>query len=151
MQLFIENEPNANRSGEKVSSVLPTGLVCQETLGILNSLGKGSIDEKLKRILTEKREQSEQITKLKSELDEEKTRARLIERQAPKQNDSTSTINGSLDAEQQKQMSKEVSDLKNRLQRFEADNVSLQQEVRKTTTTTRERDRQERSLGVSLH
>jgi chromosome segregation ATPase len=128
MQLLIGQETNGTNSEEKFSSVLPTGLVSQETLTLLNSLGKGSIDEKLKRILNEKREQFEQIVKLKSELDEEKTRLRTLEKQIPKFNDSQN-VNGSIDSEQQKQLLKEITDLKNRLQRLEADNGSLQQEV----------------------
>ena len=87
MQLLIGNEINGNTSEEKFSSVLPTGLVSQETLTLLNSLGKGSIDDKLKRILNEKREQFEQIVKLKSELDEEKNRLRTFEKQIPKFNE----------------------------------------------------------------
>jgi DNA repair exonuclease SbcCD ATPase subunit len=128
MQLLSGDEINGKNSEEKLSSVLPTGLVSQETLTLLNSLGKGSIDDKLKRILNEKREQIEQIIKLKSELDEEKTRLRTLEKQIPKFND-TQNINNSIDSEQQKQLSKEIIDLKNRLQRLEADNGSLQQEV----------------------
>lgn len=128
MQLLTGDESNGSNSEEKLSSVLPTGLVSQETLALLNSLGKGSIDEKLKRILNEKREQFEQIVKLKSELEEEKTRLRTFEKQIPKIND-TQTINGATDSEQQKQFTKEITDLKNRLQRIEADNLSLQQEV----------------------
>ncbi|CAF3472560.1 unnamed protein product [Rotaria sp. Silwood1] len=128
MQLLIGDEINRNNSEEKLSSVLPTGIVSQETLGLLNSLGKGSIDEKLKRILNEKREQFEQIVKLKSELDEEKTRLRTLEKQIPKFNDSNQNINVTIDSEQQKQLTKEITDLKNRLQRLEADNLSLQQE-----------------------
>jgi chromosome segregation ATPase len=127
MQLLIGDETNGNNSEEKLSSVLQIGLVSQETLTLLNSLGKGSIDEKLKRILNEKREQFEQIVKLKSELDEEKTRLRTLEKQIPKFNDSQN-VNGSIDSEQQKQLLKEITDLKNRLQRLEADNGSLQQE-----------------------
>lgn len=128
MQLLTGDESNRINSEEKLSSVLPTGLVSQETLALLNSLGKGSIDEKLKRILNEKREQFEQIVKLKSELDEEKSRLRTLERQIPKINESQN-LNGATDSEQQKQFAKEITDLKNRLQRLEADNVSLQQEV----------------------
>ena len=128
MQLLTGDESNGTNS-EKLSSVLPTGLVSQETLALLNSLGKGTIDEKLKRILNEKREQFEHIVKLKSELDEEKTRLRTLEKQIPKINDSQNT-NGAIDSEQQKQFTKEITDLKNRLQRIEADNLSLQQEVR---------------------
>lgn len=129
MQLLMGDEIKGDNSEQKFSSVLPTGLVSQETLNLLNSLGKGSIDEKLKRILNEKREQFEQIVKLKSELDEEKTRLRTLEKQIPKFNDSHQNLNGSLDSEQQKQLMKEITDLKNRLQRLEADNLSLQQEV----------------------
>lgn len=128
MQLLTGDESNGTNSEEKLSSVLPTGLVSQETLSLLNSLGKGSIDEKLKRILNEKREQFEQIVKLKSELEEEKNRLRTLEKQIPKFNDAQN-INGAIDAEQQKQFAKETTDLKNRLQRIEADNLSLQQEV----------------------
>ena len=129
MQLLIGQETNGTNSEEKFSSVLPTGLVSQETLTLLNSLGKGSIDEKLKRILNEKREQFEQIVKLKSELDEEKNRLRTVEKQIPKLNVTNQNVNGTMDSEQQKQLMKEITDLKNRLQRLEADNGSLQQEV----------------------
>lgn len=128
MQLLVEEDFNGNDSEQKLSSVLPTGIVSEETLSLLNSLGKGSIDEKLKRILNEKREQYEQIVKLKSELDEERTRLRSLEKQIPKSNDLHQNVNGSVDSDQQKHMLKEITDLKNRLQRLEADNLSLQQE-----------------------
>ncbi|UJR24881.1 hypothetical protein I4U23_006249 [Adineta vaga] len=129
MQLLTVDEPNGKHSGEvKISSVLPTGLVSQETLTLLNSLGKGSIDEKLKRILYEKREQFDQIVKLKSELEDEKDRLHTLERQLPKLHDSQHNANSTLDSEQQKQLLKEITDLKNRLQRVEAENGSLQQE-----------------------
>jgi DNA repair exonuclease SbcCD ATPase subunit len=127
MQLLTGDETNGINSEEKPSSVLPTGLVSQETLTLLNSLGKGSIDEKLKRILNEKREQFEQIVKLKSELDEEKNRLRTLEKQIPKFNETPNVISSN-DSEQQKQLSKEITDLRSRLQRLEADNSSLQQE-----------------------
>lgn len=129
MQLLVDEEINGNNSEHKLSSVFPTGIVSQETLSLLNSLGKGSIDEKLKRILNEKREQFEQIVKLKSELDEEKTRLRTLEKQVPKLNDSHQNVNGPVDSDQQKLLMKEITDLKNRFQRLEADNLSLQQEV----------------------
>jgi chromosome segregation ATPase len=129
MQLLIGNEINGTPSEEKLSSVLPTGLVSQETLTLLNSLGKGSIYDKLKRILNEKREQFEQIVKLKSELDEEKNRLRTLEKQIPKFNESQQNLNNTIESEQQKTLMKEITDLKNRLQRIEADNLSLQQEV----------------------
>jgi len=131
MQLLTGDEINGKtNSDEKYSSVLPTGLVSQETLTLLNSLGKGSIDEKLKRILNEKREQFEQIVKLKSELEEEKSRLRTLERQLPKFHDVQQNQNSSTDSEQQKQLTKEITDLRNRLQRVEAENLSIQQEVK---------------------
>jgi predicted nuclease with TOPRIM domain len=129
MQLLTGDETNGTNSGEKLSSILPTGLVSQETLTLLNSLGKGSIDEKLKRILNEKREQFEQIVKLKSELDEEKNRLKTLEKQMPKFNETQNTNNAN-DSEQQKQLLKEIADVRSRLQRIEADNSSLQQEVK---------------------
>lgn len=133
MQLLIGDEVNGKNTNSeaKYSSVLPTGLVSQETLTLLNSLGKGSIDEKLKRILNEKREQFDQIVKLKSELDEERTRLRTFEKQLPKFNESQQHQNTAIETEQQKQLSKELTELKNRLQRLEAENVSIQQEVKK--------------------
>ena len=129
MHLLICHETNEHKNVEKFSSVLPAGLVSQETLTLINSLGNGSIDEKFKRILNEKREQLEEIVKLKFELDEERTRYRSLKEQMPKLNDSNQNVNGSIDFEQQKQLMKEITDLKNRLQRLEADNLSLQQEV----------------------
>jgi hypothetical protein len=41
------------------------------------------MDEKLKRILNEKREQYEEMIRLKSELDEEKIRLRRLKEQRP--------------------------------------------------------------------
>lgn len=128
MQILMGDEMNGNSKGEKFSSVLPMGLVSPETYSLLNSLGKGSIDEKFQRILNERREQNEQIQKLKSELDEERTRLRQLEKTMSKPNDSHSTSNGVKDSEQLKQMIREMTDLKNRLQRFEAENLTLQQE-----------------------
>lgn len=128
MQILMGDEMNGNSKGEKLSSVLPMGLVSPETSSLLNSLGKGSIDEKFQRILNERREQAELIQKLKSELDEERTRLRQLEKPTSKANDSHSNNNGVNDSEQLKQVLRELTDVKNRLQRFEAENLTLQQE-----------------------
>jgi hypothetical protein len=94
----------------KFSSVLPTGLIAPETVALLNTLGEGSIDEKLKRILTEKREQFEQIVKLKSELDNEKNRLKTLEKQIPNSIDLHSyNINNHCDLEQQSKKKKKVN------------------------------------------
>ncbi|CAF1202380.1 unnamed protein product [Didymodactylos carnosus] len=68
-------------------SVLPTGLVSQETANLLNTLGNGNIDEKLKRLLSERRDTFEQIVRLKSELDDEQNRLKILEKQLPKINE----------------------------------------------------------------
>ena len=129
MQIIMSDQNNGSVGDEKFSSVLPMGLVSQETLTLLNSLGKGSIDEKLKAILNEKREQSEMIAKFKSDLEEERNRSRTLEKQVNKPNDSHSNLNGTNESEQRKQLQKEIDDLKSRLQRYETDNSRVLQEV----------------------
>ncbi len=59
---------------------MPIDLKSRETLILRNS---ESMDEKLKRILNEKREQYEEMIRLKSELDEEKIRLRRLKEQRP--------------------------------------------------------------------
>lgn len=86
-----------------------------------------TIDEKLKRILNEKFEFIEEINKLKIDLDEQKTRYQILKEQTPHANDFYQQ-NENFHSEQQKQLSKEITDLKGRLQRFEAENGILQQE-----------------------
>lgn len=124
MLLLTDEETNGN--DDKLTSVLPTGLVAQETLSLLNSLGKGSIDVKLKQLLNEKQEQSEQILQLKVELEQQKEKYREFE-QISKQNDFKTSTN-SVDSEQQKQLIKELTELRNRVPRLEAENLSIQQE-----------------------
>ena len=138
MQLLIGD--GHTTSEEKCSSVLPMGLVSQETLSLLNSLGKGSIDEKLKRILNEKREQADQIAKLKSDLQEERGRLRLAKESSDKVQESHAQSNGIAESEQQKQLTKEITDLKNRQQRLEAENMTLQQEVKSYVPARKERE-----------
>ena len=55
--------------------------VFQETPSLPNSLGKRTINEKLTRILNEKREQVELISKLKSEPDVKRVSPRLAQKQ----------------------------------------------------------------------
>lgn len=136
MQIIMTEQSNGSAHDDKSSSVLPIGLVSQETLSLLDSVGKGSIDEKLKNMFNERREQNELIGKLKSDFEEEKNRWKLLEKQSNKLNDSHSAINGSNDSEQLKQLQREVNDLKLRLHRFETENARLQQEVSRFTRET---------------
>ncbi|CAF0904324.1 unnamed protein product [Adineta ricciae] len=110
---------------QRFSSVLPTEIKSRKTLLLLNSFANGSIDQKLERILHEKCEEYEELMKLRSELDEEKTRSKKVNEFRINLNESP---NDTCDSEQQKQLIKEITSLKNRLQRLDTDNGSLQQE-----------------------
>jgi len=60
------------------------------------------MDDKLKRILNEKREQYEEMIRLKSELDEEKIRLRRLKEQRPNSMDlHNQNMNDVCDLEQQ--------------------------------------------------
>ncbi|CAF1138762.1 unnamed protein product [Adineta steineri] len=114
---------------QKFSTVSPTESNSRETLILLNSFANGSIDEKFKRILNEKHEQYDELLKLKSELDEEKTRLRILtESRSDSLELHNQNMNDECDSEQQKQLMKEIMNLQNRLQRLDTDNGSLQQE-----------------------
>ncbi|CAF1081650.1 unnamed protein product [Adineta steineri] len=114
---------------QKFSTVSPTESNSRETLILLNSFANGSIDEKFKRILNEKHEQYDELLKLKSELDEEKTRLRILtESRSDSLELHNQNMNDECDSEQQKQLMKEIMNLENRLQRLDTDNGSLQQE-----------------------
>ncbi|CAF1275464.1 unnamed protein product [Adineta steineri] len=114
---------------QKFSTVSPTESNSRETLILLNSFANGSIDEKFKRILNEKHEQYDELLKLKSELDEEKTRLRVLtESRSDSLELHNQNMNDECDSEQQKQLMKEIMNLENRLQRLDTDNGSLQQE-----------------------
>ncbi|UJR23909.1 hypothetical protein I4U23_026881 [Adineta vaga] len=111
---------------QRFSSVLPTEIKSRKTLLLLNSFANGSIDQKLERILNEKRDEYDELIRLRSELDEEKIR---LKRFNEFRIDSNELHNQNVcDSEQQKQLTKEIITLKNRLQRLDTDNGSLQQE-----------------------
>ena len=83
-------------------------------------------------MLTEKQEQAEQILQLKAELEQEKERFKEFE-QILKRNDSQTATN-SVETEQQKQLVKELTELRNKIPRLEAENLSVHQEVKKKQT-----------------
>ncbi|CAF0971812.1 unnamed protein product [Rotaria sp. Silwood1] len=108
---------------------LSIDLKCQESFLLSNSFTNRSINEKLKKILSEKHQQIEQINRLKLELDETNHHLRILKQHIPNSIDlHNQNINNACDCEQQKQLIKQITDLNNGLQRLSADNGSLQQE-----------------------
>ena len=82
--------------------MLPTEIKSRKTLLLLNSFANGSIDQKLERILHEKCEEYEELKKLRSELDEEKTRSKKVNEFRINLNESP---NDTCDSEQQSNIS----------------------------------------------
>ncbi len=83
MILYTDNETNlkgGSKSNIDIKSVLPAALVAPETAKLLDMLGEGTIDEKLNRFFCDKNEYKEQISKLKSDLEEEKLRSFNLEK-----------------------------------------------------------------------
>jgi hypothetical protein len=81
--LYTDNETNlkgGSKSNIDIKSVLPAALVAPETAKLLDMLGEGTIDEKLNRFFCDKNEYKEQISKLKSDLEEEKLRSFNLEK-----------------------------------------------------------------------
>ena len=70
---------NAETSNE-IKSILPAALVAPETAKLLNTLGEGTIDDKLRKLLNEKQDLKEQNNRLTTELDDEKTKSALLEK-----------------------------------------------------------------------
>ena len=64
----------------EVKSVLPAALVSQETAKLLDMLGEGTIDDKLRKILSDKQELKETNNRLRSEIDDERQKIASLER-----------------------------------------------------------------------
>ena len=59
---------------------MPAALVAPETAKLLDLLGEGTIDDKLRRLLSEKQELKEHNNKLLIEIDEERARSSNLEK-----------------------------------------------------------------------
>jgi uncharacterized coiled-coil DUF342 family protein len=90
---LIEKNENTN----EVKSVLPAALLSSKTAELLDSLGDGTIDEKLKKLLDEKQDYKEHMNKLKSDLDDERFRIASLEKKLAQ---TTNKINENLDVSQ---------------------------------------------------
>lgn len=86
-----------NEITNDIKSVLPAALLSSKTAELLDNLGDGTIDEKLKKLLDEKQEFKDQINKLKSDLDDERFRIVSLEKKLAL---TTNKINENLDVSQ---------------------------------------------------
>jgi hypothetical protein len=85
--LYTDNEQQQKLNGEKssdnkneIKSVLPAALVAPETAKLLDMLGEGTIDDKLRKLLENKQELKEQNFRLKAELDDERLKITSLEK-----------------------------------------------------------------------
>jgi hypothetical protein len=82
---------------QQIKSVLPAALVSNDTAKLLDQLGDGTIDDKLKRILVEKNDLKEKYNKLRADLDDELDKNVHLEKKLNKIN---SKLNDSQDSSQ---------------------------------------------------
>lgn len=101
--LYTDNEtksqnglPSTTKSND-IKSVLPAALVAPETAKLLDNLAEGTIDDKLRKLLNDKIEYKEQMSKLKSDLEDEKARSANLEKKLAHSN---SKLNDSHDSSQ---------------------------------------------------
>jgi hypothetical protein len=74
------NGPSTTASDNEIKSVLPAALVAPETAKLLDLLGEGTIDDKLRKILSERQELKEHNSKLLVEIDEERAKTSNLEK-----------------------------------------------------------------------
>lgn len=135
----------------EIRSVLPAALVSPATAKLLDTLGEGTIDDKLRQLLSEKQELKETTARLLSEVEKERNRSSQLERRLL---ENTSKMIDSQDAShdlhelQSKfiptlssrdgfilndfalgQYTKEINDLKMKLQKIEHENIIIKQDV----------------------
>ena len=88
--LYTDNEVKGGSTGKsllngetadnEIKSVLPAALVAPETAKLLDMLGEGTIDDKLKKLLETKQDLKEQNSRLKSELEDERLKISSLEK-----------------------------------------------------------------------
>ena len=64
----------------EIKSVLPAALISPETGKLLNMLGEGTIDDKLRKLLDNKHDLKEQNNKMKMELEEKESKISSLEK-----------------------------------------------------------------------
>ena len=79
-QANISANKGSKTNSDEIKSILPAALVAPETAKLLDMLGEGTIDDKLRKLLNEKQELKEHNSRLATELDDEKTKSALLEK-----------------------------------------------------------------------
>lgn len=143
--LYTDNELDNNgkpTNGEvngatnEIRSVLPAALVGPETAKLLDAMGEGTIDDKLRKLLENKSDLKEQNSRLKSELEDERIRITSLEKKLANQ---ISKIQDSQDNAQdlheiQRQYTKEINEFKMKNQKLDHENIVIKQDLQRLQT-----------------
>jgi len=127
---------NSDTPLSEMRSVLPAVLVAPETAKLLDQLGEGTIDEKLRRVFAEKLELKELNAKLNGELEDERDKRCELEKkliaQAHKVLDSQESNQELQDI--QRQYTKEINELKMKIQKLDHENIIIKQDKQRLDT-----------------
>lgn len=139
LQLYTDNELTADgkpvngddQSNNEIRSVLPAALVAPETAKLLDMLGEGTIDDKLRKLLENKSELKEINSRLKSELEDERIKIGSLEKKLANH---VSKIQDSQENAQdlhelQRQYTKEINEFKMKNQKLDHENIVIKQDV----------------------
>ena len=118
--------------------MLPAALVAPETAKLLDMLGEGTIDDKLRRLIYEKQELKESTQRLRSEVEDERAKSAQLEKKMLAT--ATKAAQDSQESQQQdlhemqRQFTKEINDLKMKLQKLEHENIVIKQDKQRLDT-----------------
>jgi len=141
--LYTDNEAKEGFNADllhdhigEIKSVLPAALISPETGKLLDMMGEGTIDDKLRKLLDTKQELKETNNKMKTELEEKETKIANLERKiaqnASKIHDSQEQANDL--HELQRQYTKEINDFKMKNQKLEHENIVIKQDLQRLQT-----------------
>lgn len=128
---FNNKTNESENSVNEIKSVLPAVLLAPDTAKLLDMLGDGTIDDKLRKLFNDKQELEEHNSKLLSEIDEERQKSVKMEK---KLISSMNKLSNNQETSQefqdiQRQYTKEINDLKMKLQKVEHENIIIKQDV----------------------
>ncbi|CAF1012917.1 unnamed protein product [Brachionus calyciflorus] len=137
--IFKNNNINSgdnNNSVNEIKSVLPAVLLAPDTAKLLDMLGEGTIDDKLRKLFNEKQEYKEHNDRLLREIDDERQKSVQLEK---KLISSMNKISDSQETSQelqeiQRQYTREINELKMKLQRVEHENIVIKQDKQRLDT-----------------
>ena len=139
--LYTDNELNedgthksngdSDSPGNEIKSVLPAALVAPETAKLLDMMGEGTIDDKLRKLLENKSDLKEQNNRLKSELEDERIRISSLEKKLA--NHASKIQDNQENAQDlheiQRQYTKEINEFKMKNQKLDHENIVIKQDV----------------------